>query len=354
MSGGRLDADVEQYRQAAAMNTPPPPISSDSLVSGVAPVEQLLRVLGLAANLGDQQDNASSAEQHAERDARTREAAEKFAAQDAEAAAELGSIDGEYYPAGTGTAALPDQGATMAQQLPQLASGIAGALAGAVGGALQPLTQLPQQAAQGVQQLLQTGTGLFQQAAAAADAPVDDAALAEDFDAEAPLAEGFDAGSAGGPGADDGGGDFGSDALGAGSGGALGPFSGTAPMAYPGPPPGPSPVPSAGTAPSAAPVSPPPAAAAPAAAHSATGMAGMPMVPPGAMAGTSAADRDPKPDTKRVSVPPVRNGAPVQGRLVVPPAVPPVVRKIEGTPVVTRRIVAPTNTAAADESTPCG
>lgn len=345
MSGGRLSANVEQYRQAAAMNTPPPQIPSDSLVSGATPTEQLLRILGLAANLGDEQDNATSAEQHAERDARAREAAEKFAAQDEEAAAELGSIDGEPYAGGAGTAALQDQGATMAQQLPQLASGFAGALAGAVGGALQPLTQLPQQAAQGMQQALQSGMGLFQQGAAGADASVGDTAPAEDFDAEAPLAEDFDAGAAelGGLGAGGGGGDIGTGVLGAVNGGGLGSLAGTGPTAYLGPPP----VPSAGTAPSAAPVSPPiPATAAPATAHGAPGMAGMPMVPPGAMAGTSAADRDVKPDTKRVSAPPVRNGAPVQGRLTVPPAAAPVVQKIEGKPVVTRRIMAPANMAA--------
>jgi hypothetical protein len=343
MSGGRLNADVEQYRQAAAMNTPPPQTSSDSLVSGATPTEQLLRILGIAANLGDQQDNATSAEQHAERDTRTREAAEKFAALDEEAAAELGSIDGGPYTAGAGTAALPDPGAATAQQIPQLASVFAGALAGAVGGALQPLAQLPQQAAQGMQQALQTGMGLFQQAAGGADASVEDTALAEDFDAEGPLTEDFDAGSAelgslGG----DAGGDIGTGALGAGNGGALGSLAGTAPTAYLGPPPAPS----AGTAPSAAPVSPPPpATAAPPTAHGTAGMAGMPMVPPGATAGTSAADRDVKPDTKRVSVPPVRNGAPVQGRLTVPPAAAPVVRKSEGKPVVTRRIAVPANTA---------
>lgn len=342
MSGGRLSANVEQYHQAAAMNTPPPQISSDSLVSGVTPTEQLLRILGLAANLGDERDNATSAEQHAERDARTREAAETFAAQDEEAATELGSIDGEPYEGGAGPAALQDQGAAMAQQLPQLASGFAGALAGAVGGALQPLAQLPQQA-------LQTGMGLLQQAGAGTDG----SALSEDFAPEAPLAEDFDAGSAelGGLGTGDDGDDIGTGGLGAGNGGALGSLAGTAPTAYLGPPP----VPSAGTTPSAAPVSPPPpATAAPATAHGTAGMAGMPMVPPGAMTGPSAADRDVKPDTKRVSVPPVRNGAPVQGRLTVPPAAPPVVRKIEGTPVVTRRIVAQANTEAADGSTPCG
>jgi hypothetical protein len=68
-------------------------------------------------------------------------------------------------------------------------------------------------------------------------------------------------------------------------------------------------------------------------------MAGMPMIPPGAMQTGAAGDRDAKTDTKRVSVPPVRNGAPVQGRLIAPPAVP--VVKVIGKPVATRRITAP-------------
>ena len=53
MTGGQLNANVDQYLQAAAMNTPPPQIVSDPLVTGVTPIEQLLRVLGLAANLGE-------------------------------------------------------------------------------------------------------------------------------------------------------------------------------------------------------------------------------------------------------------------------------------------------------------
>jgi hypothetical protein len=86
MTGDQLNANVDQYLQAAAMNTPPPQIVSDPLVTGSTPVEQLLRVLGLAANLGDAQDNADSTAEHSKRDAKTKEAAEKFAAQDEEAA----------------------------------------------------------------------------------------------------------------------------------------------------------------------------------------------------------------------------------------------------------------------------
>lgn len=345
MTSGQLNANVEQYRQAAAMNTPPPQIVSDPLVTGPTPIEQLLRVLGLAANLSDAQDNAASAEQHAERDARTQEAAEKFAAQDEQAAAELAGIDGEPYLDAEGTAAAPDQSAAMAQQVPQMASGIAGALAGAVGGALQPLSQIPQQAAQGIQQALQTGMGLFGQAAGATAAPIEDANWAD-----APLVEDFSAGDAAlgdlGAGAG-GGGDIGAAGPGAtGGGGAdLGSVGGTAPMSYLGPPP----VPSASTAPSSAPITPiAPTAQVSAPSAGAAGMAGMPMIPPGAMTGTTGADKDLKPETKRVSAPPVRNGAPVQGRLTVPPTPPPVIKRGEGAPAVTRRIVAPASAQPDD------
>lgn len=340
MSGGQLNANVEQYRQAAALNTPPPQIVSDPLVSGATPIEQLLRVLGLAANLGDSRDNATSVEQHAERDAKTREAAEKFATQDEEAAAELRALEGEPYADVPGAAATPDQFAAMSQQLPQMASSIAGALAGAVGGALQPLAQIPQQAAQGVQQALQTGVGLFEQATSTATAPIDDTDLSE-----APLddlgggttAEDFPALSAPG----------GVDAGDIGAGGDLGGFGGvgatggggpggTAPTSYLGPPP----IPTASTAPSSAPVAPVSGSGISAsAATSPAGMAGMPMVPPGSMAGAAGSDKEGKAETKRVSVPPVRNGAPVQGRLIPPPTTPTLTKKVDGQPIVTRRIV---------------
>lgn len=341
MSGGQLNANVEQYLQAAAMNTPPPTIVSDPLVVGVTPVEQLLRVLGLAANLGDPHDNTTSTEQHAERDLKTTEAAEKFAAQDEQAAQELSSVAPQGEPATQTLAADTSQTASMSQQLPQMASGIAGALAGAVGGALQPLAQIPQQAAQGIQQAMQTGMGLVQKTAGEATLPIEDTSLAT-----APLAGDFgggagdlaglgEAGAGGGGGADLG-------ALGGGGGG----FGGTAPMSYLGPPA----IPSASTAPSSAPITP---IAAPSSSHvgpmGGAGMAGTPMIPPGAMGGVAGADKDAKPDTKRVSVPPVRNGAPVQGRLTVPPSPPTVTKNVDGKPVITRRIITPNS---ADENKP--
>lgn len=320
MTGGQLNANAEQYLQANGMNAIPPPITSDPLVAGATPIEQLLRVLGLAANAGDPQDNSESAEEHATRDAKTSEAAAKFPAQDENAAAEMNGV------AGQGDATQ------MAQQLPQMASGIAGALAGALGGALQPLAQIPQQVTQGAQQAMQTGMGMMQQAGGTAD-QLDDASLSD-----LPLDEfGLDTGDLGGSGG--GGGDLG-------GGGGLG---GTTPTAMLGPPP----VPSAGTYPSSAPVipTPPPSVAAPPAAPT-SGMAGMPMVPPGAMHGAGGAEKDAKTDTKRVSVPPVKNGAPVQGRITTPPPTPHVTKKVDGKPVATRRIIAPNSKSAGEEPPP--
>ena len=337
MTGGQLNANVDQYLQAAAMNTPPPQIVSDPLVTGVTPIEQLLRVLGLAANLGDPQDNAESAAEHASRDAKATEAAEKFAAQDEEAAQELNSVAAQLDPVAEPPKA--DQAAAMVQQLPQAASSIAGAVSGALGGALAPLAQIPQQIAQGAQQAMQAGMGLFQQAAAPAEeaslasVPVDEFGSTPGSFGGGDLGADF-GGSAGGEslsgGADDG--------LSGGAGLGGGFMGATAPTSLLGPPP----VPSASTAPSSSPIARiTPPTSPPVASPGSTGMAGMPMVPPGAMAGANNADKDAKADTRRVSVPPVRNGAPVQGRLTTPPALPPVTKKVDGTPVVTRRVVVP-------------
>lgn len=344
MTSGQLNADVEQYLQAAASNTPPPTIISDPVVVGVTPVEQWMAVLTAAANLSDATDNARSAEEHAARDAKLREAAEKFAAQDEQAAAELKSITAEPYTPPAVSAATPDSAATMAQQVPQMTSGIAGALAGALGGALQPLAQLPQQAAQGIQQAMQAGMGLLQQAAGEVAFPLDDADLGatplnEDFGVDAGDVDTASLDGLGAGGLGVGGG------LGA-AGAGLGALSGTAPTGYLGPPP--VPPSSVSTAPSSAPVTAftPPG---PAVGHppGATGMAGMPMVPPGAL-GAARADQDDKADTKRVSVPPVRNGAPVQGRLTLPPEAPPATKKVDGKPVVTRRVHAPVDDQSAE------
>jgi hypothetical protein len=344
MTGGQLNANVEQYLQAAASNTPPPTIHSDPVVAGITPVDQWMAVLAAAANLSDSADNARAAAEHAERDAKMREAAEKFSAQDEQAAAELKNITSEPYIHTDTAGAAPANPATAAQQLPQMASGIAGVLAGAVGGALQPLTQMPQQAAQALQQAMQAGTGLLQQVGGGASLPFEDADLAaappsEDF--------GLDSDGIGAPGAAQAGAvDLGGGGIGVGGAG-LGPLSATAPTGYLGPPP--VPPSSVSTAPSSAPIT-PVTTPGPAIAHTpgGTGMAGMPLVPPGALGATQNTDKDDKADTKRVSVAPVRNGAPVQGRLTAPPEVSPVTTKVDGKPVVTRRIVGPTDAASAE------
>ncbi|OYN81241.1 hypothetical protein [Mycolicibacterium sphagni] len=309
MSGGQLNADASQYLAANGMNLAPPPISSDPLVAGMTPIEQLLRVLGLAANLGDPKDNSESVEEHAKRDSKTAEAAAKFPAQDEQASGEMKGVAGQ------------GQADQMAQQLPQMASQLAGALAGAMGGALQPLAQIPQQVAQGAQQAMQAGMGMMQQAGGAS-AQLDKASLSD------PLGEfGETPGESGAGG--------GGSAVGGGGG-----IGGTSPTAMLGPPP----VPSAATSPSSANTAmPPPRMATPTSAP-AGGMGGMPMIPPGAMhGGAGGSEKDAKPDTKRVSVPTVKNGAPVQGRITTPPPGPQVTKKVDGKPVATKRIILPSS-----------
>jgi hypothetical protein len=320
MTEGRLSASAGQYLQANGMNVPPPPITSDPLVAGSVPIEQLLRVLGLAANLGDPKDNSESLEEHAKRDAKTSEAAAKFPAQDENASAEMKGVSGQA------------EASQMASQLPQMASGIAGALAGAMGGALQPLAQIPQQAAQGAQQAMQSGMGMMQQAGGSA-AQLDKTSLdglpLDEYSSEISCL-----------GASGGGDDAG---LGGGGGG----IGGTAPTAMLGPPP----VPSPGTSPSSARVMAPPSPVIPASPSTPTGgISGMPMVPPGAMHGAAGSGNNAKADTKRVSVPTVKNGTPVQGRITAPPpAPPPVVKKVDGKPVVTKRIIVPGSTPTEDD-----
>lgn len=326
MTEAIFSAEVDRYLQAAGMNAPPPAIASDPLVSGLTPAEQLLRVLGLAANADDPSDSSESIAEQAARDAGAIQAAEAFAAGDELAAGEVTSV------AGT------DPATQFAQQIPQTIAGIAGAVAGAVsgalGGALQSLGQIPQQVAA---LAAQTGTASFPENTESA-LGLDEPGALDAFDTGSDFgeigADGFEDGFGGG-GFGDGPNFLGGSGSGGGSDGGSGPLS-TAATGLLGPPP----VPSAGTAPASAPptrISPPgPASTGP---PLAGGMAGMPMIPPGAMQTGAAGDRDAKTDTKRVSVPPVRNGAPVQGRLIAPPAVP--VVKVTGKPVATKRITAP-------------
>lgn len=270
-----LNAEADKYLQAAGLNMPPPPIESDPLVTGTTPIEQLLRILGLAANADDPEDFAEGLDEHARREDKTTEAAEKFAVQDQAGASQVASV----------------------------ATGIAGALAGALGGALQPLAQIPQQFGQTAAQALQAGLGMFggpapQHPHPSSEPLIDDfITAADDFE---PSIDHFDTSddiSPLGP-------------LGFGGGFSSGPggFGATAPTAALGPAPAPG-------IPSSAPSLPSPTRGGVPVApiH---GAAGMPIVPPTVNSPTGS-DKPTKTDTKRVSVPTVRNGAPVQGRLTV-------------------------------------
>ncbi len=279
---------------AGALGLPPPPMStSDPVVPGGVPFDQALAALGLAANSGDPADNAESQKNQAEREAKVTDALTKFPANE-------------------------EQSAQMLQQIPQMASGLAGGIAGALGGALQPMTQIPQQVAQAGMQAMQAGMGAFQHGAGSGAAA-----------AEAIPGELLGAGGGAGGGA--------AELAGAGGGGAGG-LGGTTPAAMLGPPPAPS----AGTVPMSSPTTLPAPSTAPEQTTAPRGgMAGMPMVPPGAMHGGDGTNKDAKADTKRVVPPSVKNGAPVQGRVTAPPTVPEVVKRLEGKPVTTRRILAP-------------
>lgn len=300
MTGGHLNANIHDYLAANTMNELPPVISSDALVAGGVPIEQLLHILGLAANATDPTDNAESREQHALRDAATRDAAAAFSADDENSATELKNV--------------AEQSNTAIQQLPQIISGITGAITGAFGGALQPLASIPQQA-------LQTGMGMLQNTTTPSDylnnTDLTDIPLFDEFDDET----------------------FSDSQESATPGGGL-PET-TTPTATLGPPP----IPTAVTSPSSIPTSTPPTPHTGAVPPPRTGpMTGMPFIPPGAMRGTNETTKEATPDTKRISVPSVKNGAPVQGRITTPPTVP-VTKKItetpDGKPVATKRIIIP-------------
>ncbi|WP_231995419.1 hypothetical protein [Mycobacterium sp. 1274756.6] len=288
-----LVAVIEEYLRAHGMNVPPPQVMSD-LVSGVgSTIDGLLATLGMAANIGDPADDAEAQMGQEERDAGLFDAQAKFSANEAESA-------------------------QLMQSLPQSAAGIAAAVGGVFSGLLQGFTQIPQQIGQGAQQALQTGLGALQQSGAELIGdPLDDAA--EEFTEDTPD-------------------DLFSDdtAMPAAEAGGTGAIEETAPTGYLGPPPTPSP----GTAPSSAQaVSPAAPAPSPASTGPRGGMSAMPFVPPGAMYG-SHPDGETKTDTKRVVAPSVKNGAPVQGRITVPP--PAVTKRIAGKPVATRHVVTST------------
>jgi hypothetical protein len=274
---------------------PPPGITPDQVATGTVPLSQLLRALGLAANGGDPRDMGDAQTGYAERGEKTADAMAKFPANEAESAGKLG---------GAGSPA------EMAQQIPQMISGVAGGISGAMSGLLQPLSQIPQQAAQIGQQMMQAGMGALQHGAGAAEAIPGEL-----------MGSTSDAGE-----------------LGGGGGGGLGGGGATTPTAMLGP----LPPQSAGTEPASAhTTSPTPPSGQTPPGGPRGPMGAMPMMPPGAMHGAGAAGKDEKHDTKRIVAPSVKNGAPVQGRITTPPPGPEVVKRVEGKPVASRRIILP-------------
>ncbi|OBF16343.1 hypothetical protein [Mycobacterium sp. ACS4331] len=306
---GEIEYDGHSY-SVADLVPPPPGITPDMMGPATVWVEQILAALIAAANGDDPKDIADLQKGYAERQALTKDALTKFPENEAKSQAQLQEVS------------------KMAEQIPQMASGIAGGLAGAVGGALKPLTEMPQQLAQSIQGFLQQGMGDLGESAAEIGPEAFDAAA---WDEMGGGAEGLE------------------EAGGSGGGGGVG---GTTPMSMLGPaaPPGASTTPTsarAGAIPSA-----PAAPAAPTAPVG--GMGGYPMMPPGAMQGGGAGDKDDKTATKKVSVPSVKNGTPVTGRVSAPPTAPTVSKQVEGKTVATRRIVIPSDKnsgKAADEPT---
>ncbi|BBY98940.1 WXG100-like domain-containing protein [Mycolicibacterium fallax] len=300
-----INAEAVRYLELLGL-PPPPPIPSDPVLAGTVLTEWWAQVLQLAANWGDPADAERVAREQAERELKAADAAAKFPANEEASARQLAAVD----PGG--------QGDQFAQQIPQLISGLVGGLTGGLGGLVAPLSQLPAQAGQLGQQLAEQ----LSSAAGQAEPPVED--WLDD-----PLGDEFLSGADG----------FGSDGSGgAGPGGADAPGSGpTTPATLLGPPPAPSgaTVPTSGRS---VPVV--PALPAPHAAPIAPGVGGMPMMPAAPLAGAPAGGGGAEPTgTRRVSVPTVRNGAPVQGRIDAPPAAPAVTKRVEGRVTATRRII---------------
>jgi hypothetical protein len=314
----KLVAIIEQYAQTHGLNLPPHQIISDMVASGPSGVEQLLGLMGVTVNSGDPQDNLQAQLGQSQREAGLGYATTQFPATEEANNSNL---------AGVGAGAGKDP---MGQftQLMQGATSIGQGLTSSLSGALQPFTQIagqiPQQGMQAMQAVMGVaGKGAGGGAAAAGAIP---GALG---------AAGGAAGEAAGM-------------AGAGGGAGAG-LASTAPASQLGPPP----TPSAGTVPASSPTQPPvPAPPSDAAAGPRGGMGGMPMMPPGGMAGAGGAGSDTKPETKRVVTPSVKNGAPVQGRIVAPPAAPEVVKRVAGKPVASRRILAPDQKPDDDEDNP--
>ena len=306
MSGGNGTTQIDPTKWTDITTLPPPPgITPDTPINGMSPAELAAMLMSAAAALDDPKDEADAQAGHAKRIAASADTAAQFPEQEAQQA---GKMDGL------------GQESQMAQQIPQMLSSVAGALGGAMGGLMQPLTQIPQQLAQTGQQLMGAMKDM--------GGKTPEELGAQGFGG---LPEGEDASKLG-----EGGGGSGS----GGSGG--GGIGSTTPTAMLGPPA----TPSAATTPTSARAMPPvPASSGPAPAAQTGGMGGMPMMPHGGMGGGGGEGKDDKAATKRVAVPSIKNGAPVQGRIAAPPSAPTVAKKVDGKTVSSKRIVVPSDRA---------
>ena len=313
----KLVAIIEHYAQTHGLNLPPHQIVSDMVASGPSGVEQLLGLMGVTVNSGDPQDNLQAQLGQSQREAGLGYATTQFPATEEASNSNLAGV-------GAGSKDPMSQ----FTQLLQGATSIGQGLTSSLTGALQPFTQIAQQIPQQGMQAMQAVMGVAGKAGAGGGAAAAGAVP------EALGAAGGAAGEAAGL---------------TGAGGGAGAGLGTTPASQLGPPP----TPSAGTFPASSVTQPPvPAAPSDAAAGPRGGMGGMPMMPPGAMAGAGGAGSESKTETKRVVTPSVKNGAPVQGRIVAPPTTPEVVKRVAGKPVATRRILAPEQKPADDEDDP--
>ena len=307
----KLVALIEQYARTHGLNLPPHQIVSDMVSSGPSGVDQLLSMLGVTVNANDPQDNLQALTGQSQREAGLNAATTQFPATEQSNASQLAGVGGKD-PMSEFT------------QLMQGATGIGQGLTSSLTGLTQPFTQIaqqiPQQGMQAMQAVMGAAKGAGGGAAAAGAVP------------EALGAGGGLAGEAAG--------------LAGAGGGAGGGLASTVPASELGPPP----TPSAGTVPASSPTQPPVPASPPDTAPGPRGgMGGMPMMPPGAMGAGGAQGGDSKTDTKRVVTPSVKNGAPVQGRIVAPPPAGEVVKRVAGKPVASRRILAPDQKPADED-----